>query len=57
MLSLFLYAALVVLDVILAIVLFAVAYMQRKVKSSIITGFVIGGIMLVNACAIMGGIL
>lgn len=57
MLSLFLYTALVVIDVIFAIVLFAVAYTQRKVRNSLITGCVIGTVALMNAVAIMGGIL
>lgn len=57
MLSLFLYTALVVIDVIFAIVLFVVAYTQRKVKNSLITGCVFGIVALMNAMAIMGGIL
>lgn len=57
MLSFFLYTALVVIDVILAIVLFVVAYTQRKNKSSLITGCIIGGVVLVNALMLMGGVL
>ena len=56
--ALFLYTALVIIDLIVAIVLFTVAYMNRRAsKSSLAVGCILGGVSLLNMLAIMGGIL
>ena len=57
MLTLFLYAALVVVDLIITVVLFVVAYINRKNKTSAAVGCTLGGVSLLNTLAILGGIL
>lgn len=58
MLTLFLYTALVLVDLIVAVVLFTVAYMNRKTsKTSLAVGCILGGVSLLNTLAIIGGLL
>lgn len=58
MLTLFLYAALVIVDIIVAAVLFVVAYMNRKTsKTSLAVGCTLGGVSLLNTLVIIGGLL
>ena len=58
MLTLFLYTALVLVDLTVAVVLFTVAYINRKTsKTSLAVGCTLGGVSLLNTLAIIGGLL